>query len=509
MENVTLTPKEQTRLKILNSLLAEHMTLDQAARLMGVSPRHTRRILAAYQEKGAATVAHGLRGRKPANATPEPVATAVVHLARTRYAGTNHTHLSELLSDRDGIDIGRTTLRRILVNVGLSSPRRRRQPKHRVRRQRMPRQGMLIQMDGSHHPWLADRIPPFTLLIAVDDATGTVVDALFCEKEDAHSYFLLMQRLLQRRGIPLALYTDRHGVFRHTPGSGLPGMPTQFSRAMDELGIQMIFALSPQAKGRVERMAETFQDRLVTELRLAGASSIGEANSVLDQFLPRFNRRFRVPPQHPESAFRPLNPELCLEQVLCFKHRRRVARDNTVRFQLHTLQLLPGLERPSYAGAAVEVMEGLDGRLSVRHEGRILAAQEAPPSPVFLRNGHGGSESVPVRSSSANGLGEHWISTLEPLDSRAEDENGDGLITDGAATPGRPAAAPTRKPTFLQKERWKAIQKARRKGMSLRAIERELGIHRATIKKYTDAEGPPTRQSRVVSETSSSDTIEA
>ena len=183
-----MTPKEQTRLKILNSLLAEHMTLDQAATLMGVSPRHTRRILAVYQEKGAATVAHGLRGRKPANATPEPVATAVVHLARTRYAGTNHTHLSELLSDRDGIDIGRTTLRRILVNAGFSSPRRRRQPKHRVRRQRMPRQGMLIQMDGSHHSWLGDRIPPFTLLIAVDDATGTVADALFCEKEAAHSW---------------------------------------------------------------------------------------------------------------------------------------------------------------------------------------------------------------------------------------------------------------------------------------------------------------------------------
>ena len=202
MENVTLNPKEQARLQVLNSLLAEHMTLDQAATLMGVSPRHTRRILATYREKGAAAVAHGHRGRNPPNATPEPVATAVVHLARTRYAGTNHTHLSELLSDRDGIDIGRTTLRRILVNAGLSSPRRRRQPKHRVRRQRMPRQGMLIQMGGSHHPWLGDRIPPFTLLIAVDDATGTVVDALFCEKEDAHSYFLLIQRLLQRRGIP-------------------------------------------------------------------------------------------------------------------------------------------------------------------------------------------------------------------------------------------------------------------------------------------------------------------
>ena len=507
MENVTLTQKEQARLQVLNSLLAEHMTLDQAATLMGVTTRHTRRILAAYRERGSAAVAHGHRGRKPPNATPEAAVCDVVQLARTRYAGANHTHLSELLSEREGIDIGRTTLRRILVNAGLSSPRRRRPPKHRVRRQRMPREGMLIQMDGSHHPWLGDQVPPFTLLIAVDDATGTVVDALFWEQEDARSYFLLIQGLVQRRGMPIALYTDRHGVFRHTPGSGLPGMPTQFSRAMEELGIQMIFALSPQAKGRVERAAGTFQDRLVTELRLAGASSIGEANSVLEQFLPRFNRRFGVPPQYPEPAFRPLDPALCLEQVLCFKHSRRVAKDNTVRFQLHTLQLLPGPDRPSYAGAAVEVLEGLDGRLTVRHEGRIVAAQEAPPSPVFLRNGHGRSATAPVLIPGANGLGERWTAALNPLDSRATGEKDQVAITDSAAATGTSAAASARKPTFLQRERWKAIQKARGKGMSLRAIERELGIHRGTIKKYLDAEGPPTRQSRAAPLASSSDTI--
>ena len=269
----------------------------------------------------------------------------MIHLARTRYAGANHTHLSELLSERERIDIGRSTLRRILVNAGLSSPRSRRPPQRRVRRvrrQRMPREGMLIQVDGSHHPWLGDQVPPFTLLIAVDDATGTVVDALFCQQEDAHSYFLLIQSLIERLGLPVVRYTDRHGVFRHTPGSGLPGMPTQFSRAMEELGVQMIFARSPQGKGRVERAAGTFQDRLVTELRLANAGSIQEANRVLEQFLPRFNRRFGVPPQYPEPAFRPLDPELRLEPILCFKHKRRVARDNTVRFQLHTLQLLPG-----------------------------------------------------------------------------------------------------------------------------------------------------------------------
>ena len=408
------------------------------------------------------------------------------------------------------IDIGRTTLRRILVNASLSSPRRRRPPKHRVRRQRMPRKGMLIQLDGSYHPWLGDQAPPFTLLVAVDDATGTVVDALFCAQEDALSYFLLIHGLVKHVGIPVALYTNRHGVFRHTPGSGLPGMPTQFSRAMDELGIQMIFALSPQAKGRVERSAGTFQDRLVTELRLAGASSIEEANRVLEQFLPRFNQRFPVPPQHPEPAFRPLDPELCLEQVLCFKHRRKVARDNTVRFQL-----LPGAERPSYAGAAVEVLEGLDGRLSVRHEGRILPAQEAPPSPVFLRNGHQNSAAVPVAPSDANGLGERWTAALQPLDSGAgagagaEDEEDQAAITDSAVPAGKPKAASPRKPTFLERERWKAIQKARRKGMSLRAIGRELGIHRATVRKYLDADGPPTRRPWAGPTPSSSDTMTA
>ena len=482
MENVTLTPKEQTRLQVLNSLLAEQIALDQAAELMGVSPRHTRRTLAAYRENGPAAVAHGHRGRKPANATSEAVIADVVHLARTRYEGANHTHLSELLNERESIAIGRTTLRRILVNAGLSSPRRRRPPKHRVRRQRMPREGMLIQMDGSHHPWLGNRRSPFALLLAVDDATGTVVDAL---------------------------YTDRHGVFKHTPGSGLDGASTQFSRAMDELGVQMIFARSPQAKGRVERTAGTFQDRLITELRLAGASSIGAANTVLQEFLPRFNRRFQVPPQYPEPAFRPLDPELCLEQILCFKHGRRVAKDNTVRFQLHTLQLLPERERPSYAGAAVEVLEGLDGRLSVRHEGRILAPQEAPPSPVFLRNDHGRSPTVPVPPSRVNGLGERWIETLEPLHSRSEDGNDPSMIIDDVATASKPAAASARKSTFLQKERWKAIRKARRKGMSFRAIERELGIHRGTIKKYLEVEGPPTRQRRVVSSTFSSVTIPA
>ena len=160
----------------------------------------------------------------------------MVRLARTVYAGANHTHLSELLSEREGLDMGRTTLRRILVNAGLSSPRRRRPPKHRVRRQRMPREGMLIQLDGSYHRWLGEDGPQFTILFAVDDATGCVVNALFCDHENTSSYFLLMQGLIHRRGITLALYTDRHAVFKHRSEYQPAGTTTQFGQAWRSWG---------------------------------------------------------------------------------------------------------------------------------------------------------------------------------------------------------------------------------------------------------------------------------
>ena len=235
---------------------------------------------------------------------------------------------------------------------------------------------------------------------------------------------------------------------------------------------------------------------------------------MLEQFLPRYNRRFRVSPQHPESAYRPLGSDPCLEQVLCFKHRRKVAKDNTVKFQLHTLQLLPEPERPSYAGAVVEVLEGLDGldgRLRVRHEGRIINAQEAPPSPVFLRNGHaglqGGSATPLPSPAGTSRLDRRWAATLKSLNSSAASEEDQAGMTGGAPAASTPATVPPRKPTFLQKERWKAIQIAKRKGMSLRAIQRELGIHRSTTKKYMGADGPPGRRSRPALTVSTSDTI--
>ena len=500
MEHVRLTQQEQARLQVLNNLLAGYMTTEQAAILMGLSARHTRRILAAYREKGAAAIAHGNRGRSPANATASTLAIEAVRLARTRYAGVNHTHLSELLREREGIDIGRDTLRRILTNAGVNSPRRRRPPKHRVRRQRMPREGMLIQVDGSYHRWLGKDGPQFTLLLAIDDATGIVVNSLFCELENTHSYFSLLDGLIRRCGIPIALYSDRHAVFKYTPPSEAAGAPTQFSRAMDELGVQLIFAQSPQAKGRVERAAGTFQDRLVTELRLAGATTIDDANRVLEGFLPRFNGRFKVPARESEAAYRAVDEGVRMDRVLCFKYRRRVARDNTVRYRWRTLQLLPCTDRPSYAGAAVNVLEGLDGRLAVQHEERIVPSQEAPPRPSVLRGFTKRTTHSPIINQPTNGLSRKWAAKLATLDTNHDAEH--PIATsgrDGAGRVRKTATQRRRKPTPLQTARWKAVQKAKRKGLSMRGIARELGIHRDTVKRYMNAESPPMSPSRLTS----------
>ena len=208
-------------------------------------------------------------------------------LAQERYRGINHTHLTELLAEREGLRLSRPTVRRVLVRAGLSSPR-----------QRMPQEGMLLQLDGSHHAWLEDRRPGLTLLLAVDDATGSVPYALFQEQEDPRGYLSLLQGIIEHRGVPMAVYTDGHAAFqpRRGPGElswvGRKGSSTQWSRALEELGITQILAHSPEAKGRVERANGTFQDRLVAELGLAGASALEAANQVLTDFLPRFNQRF-------------------------------------------------------------------------------------------------------------------------------------------------------------------------------------------------------------------------
>jgi transposase len=394
MKGLTLTMKEQTRLCILNAVLGKQCNVIEAAQLTGVSERHLWRLLAAYRKEGAAALAHGNRNRLPANATSSTIKAQVIALASERYQGVNHTHFTELLSEREGIALSRSTVRRLLTSAGISSSKHRQFPRHRYRRERMPQEGMLVQIDGSHHRWLEERGPWFTLLLSVDDATGSVPFALFQLQEDTEGYFRLLQGIIQQKGIPLALYSDRYFVFRYngkkedTPEGSISEKrnPTQFGRAMRELGITQVFARSPEAKGRIERANGTFQDRLVSELRLAGVSTVEEANRFLQVFLPRYNEHFGVPPAQSEPAYRPVSPGLEIDGILCFKERRKVAKDNTVQYHGKTLQIFPGSERTTYARAHVEVQERLDRRLLVCHKGKILSPREAPLSPAFLRN---------------------------------------------------------------------------------------------------------------------------
>jgi hypothetical protein len=250
----------------------------------------------------------------------------------------------------------------------------------------MPQEGMLLQLDGSHHRWLENRGPWLTLLLAIDDATGTVPYALFREQEDTLGYFELLKVIINRCGIPLGVYTDRDGIFHVARGpSNGAGPLTQFGRALRELGVTHVLAHSPEAKGRVERANGTFQDRLVAEIQLAGASNAIEANMILWDFLPRFNERFGVPAAQPGQAYRPISLGLDPDGILCIKERRRVARDNTVQYRQRTLQLFPDADRISYAGAHVEIQERLDGQILACYRGKILTPQDAPPLAATLR----------------------------------------------------------------------------------------------------------------------------
>ena len=491
-----MNQQEQARIQVLNCVLEHQLPIAQAAEIMGVSERHTKRLLAAYRKHGAVALAHGNRGRRPHNAISETAAAAVVKLASDGYAGANHSHFTELLREREGIDLSRPTVRRILVRAGIGSPRSRRSQQHRFRRRRMPQEGMLVQVDGSQHPWLEDRGPKLTLLIAVDDATGTVAQAVFRTTEDTRGYLVLLEGLVRQWGIPLAIYSDRHAAFKYNARQKpVPVETTQFARVMRELGIQQIFALSPQAKGRVERMLETFQDRLTTELRMAGASSIGEASLVLQEFLPRFNARFAVAAENTEAAYRPVPEELSLTETICLKDTRKVARDNTVKYRWRVLQLLPGEARPSYAGLRVDVLERADGELLIRYKGEAVDYQEGPPPASALWGADTGCSPAPelqpelqdvVDGMAGNHLYETQRERLATLESSAEE------AAKRAGSKAKPVRHRT--PTPTQQARWEAVQQARVQGFSLRAIARNLGMAKNTAKKYAEADAPPTKK---------------
>src|SRR6266851_4863288 len=378
---IVLNTTEQRRIVVLNHLASGALINAAAAELLGISKRQLQRLHKAYSEKGAAGLAHGNRGRPACNAIEAAIAARVVELARDKYQGFNHQHLTEMLAENHDIELSRPTVRRILLAAGIASPRRRRPPRHRRRRDRYPREGMLLQLDASRHDWLEGRGPYLCLVGGVDDATGKVPWACFRDQEDAQGYCIVMRETVSRFGIPMAVYADRHSIFYQGKEMRLRDLsleeqlaaqrePTQFGRLLNELGVQLIHALSPQAKGRIERLWGTFQDRLASELRMAGAADCEQANQVLRRFLPRHNRRFVVSARLPETAWVEWPKGRSLDELFCFKYRRVVLNDNTVRIG----RLIIDLPSPvSHAHARVDVQERFDGSFAVYLDGHCIA----------------------------------------------------------------------------------------------------------------------------------------
>ena len=406
MEKVTLNQREQNRLQVLNGVNLEELSIKQAATLMEVSLRHAKRLLAGYRKEGAKALAHGNRGRLPCNVIDVIIRERVIELARVKYTGFNQQHFSEKLREKEGIPLSRSTVRRILLEQGIASPRKRRAPKHRSRRERYPQKGMLLQTDGSPHDWLEGRGPKLCLIGAIDDATNEVPYAFLQPQETTAGYMRMLKSITSTHGRPLTLYHDRHSIFEETEGK-TPSLEeqlagkrpqTQLARVLAELGINSISARSPQAKGRIERLWKSFQDRLVSELRLAGVCTAGEANKVIKQFLPDYNQRFMVQARESGSAYRQLPADFKADEVFCYKYKRVVGTDNVVRFDQIRLQILPSSQRQSYARCRVEVQVRLDNTLAIYYQGQPLKTNSAPLEATVLRQ----QNSCPVAITSSN-----------------------------------------------------------------------------------------------------------
>ena len=383
---VTLSQKELQRMRVIEKAVDGRLSVSEAARLLQRSERQVQRLKRRFQPNSADWVRHGNRGKSRSWALDASLSQRVLALARGKYAGFNDSHLHQKLLEVEGFRISRESVRRILRKAKLPSPQKRRPRKYRARRSRRPRFGMMLQADASCHDWLEGRGPRLTLIGFQDDATSRMVAAHFqLEPENAVGYFRCLQALLTTHGIPLSLYRDRHSIFQRndphwTREEELRGQqwPTHMGRALEELGIQQIPANSPQAKGRIERTWRTFQDRLISELRLAQATTLQQANAVLAAFCPVFDRLFAVPASQSANDFRRLPKGFDLARCLSFRYRRIVAPDHTVSWAGETFQLPQGSSLHGFAGKQLELSHQLDGSLRFFLDRRLLLSEQRP-----------------------------------------------------------------------------------------------------------------------------------
>lgn len=381
-----MSQKEFQRVKVIENAVGGRLSVREASRLLQLSERQVQRLKRRYRPDSLDWVQHGNRGRPVPWAVSLPQKQWILTLARGKYQGFNDSHLAEKLRDQEHLVVSRETVRRLLRAAKLASPQKRRPRQYRSRRPPRPRFGMMVLTDASRHDWLEGRGPELTLIGLQDDATSQILAAHFqLEAENTLGYLRALHAMITTHGVPLSLYRDRHSIFQRndthwTLAEQLAGQqsPTQLGRALEELGVAQIPAYSPQAKGRIERAWRTCQDRLVSELRLACASTLAEANVVLEKFCLDYNQRFARPAADSACDFRSLPRRFDLPRCLALHYRRVVAADHTVTLG-PTAIALPPLSGPrGYAGETVELAHHLDGRLHLYRGDRLLLVLPLP-----------------------------------------------------------------------------------------------------------------------------------
>ncbi len=371
---IAMSERDLQRIEVLSKVVGGRMTTVSAAHVLDLSERQVRRLLDRMRAGGAVSIRHKAIGRPSNNRISDGVRNYAVVLIQECYADFGPTLASEMLAERDGLSVSRETVRSWMVDAGLWLSRRQRRTFHQPRLRREA-YGELVQIDGSEHRWFEDRGPPCSLLVFIDDATGKLMQLRFVHSESAFTYFEALELYLKRHGAPIAFYSDKHSVFRVAKKDARGGQAmTQFGRALCELNIEILCANSSQAKGRVERMNRTLQDRLVKALRLARIDDMEAGNAFLSNFMDRYNARFSVVPARPEDLHRPLNlaPNR-LAEILCKREQRYVGAQLSFSFERKRIILEETEVTRGLVGRYVETYAYADGRLDVRWKGCSLS----------------------------------------------------------------------------------------------------------------------------------------
>ena len=374
MSNLLLMSKhELSRTQVIRQLDEGHIQHRQAAEQLHLSVRQVKRLLKKYRRLGEPGLLSQKRGRPSHHQLDPQTKQDALALLRTRYADFGPTFAHEKLTEVHHVDLGRETVRGLMIQANLWHPRRAHLPVIHPLRERRAQLGELVQIDGSPFAWFEDRAPACTLLVFIDDATGRLVELFFTAAESTFSYFEAAEHYFKRSGKPLAFYSDKLGVFRINQPNAVAGTGlTQFGRAMEQLAIEVICANTPQAKGRVERANQTLQDRLPKEMRLRSISTMTDGNAYLSEFITDFNRRFAVAPRQPEDAHRPLLPKDNLARILTVQETRVLSKNLTVQYHNAIYQIQTS--RPTYAlrKATVIVCEDRHGAITIEYKGKAL-----------------------------------------------------------------------------------------------------------------------------------------